>query len=167
MVSVSPVRAPVASSSLTPVDATVAQPLLEIRRATKIYGGGLLQSGEQVTALRDFNLTIADHPATIPTIAGESGSGKTTLASAILGFISLTAGHILYRGQDVAHLDRQQRLTYRREVQAVFQDPYEVYNPFYRVQHVFDLAVNRFKLARTRAEARPMIEEALRVVGPR
>jgi peptide/nickel transport system ATP-binding protein len=142
-------------------------PLLDIRGATKIYGGGLLQSSERVVALRDFDLQIAQEPATITTIAGESGSGKTTLASAILGFISLTSGHILYRGQDVAHLDRQQRVAYRREVQAVFQDPYEVYNPFYRVRHIFDLVVRRFRLARNEGEADRLIEDALRVVGLR
>jgi peptide/nickel transport system ATP-binding protein len=142
-------------------------PLLDIQRATKIYGGGLLKTGEQVVALRDFDLRIAEHPATITTIAGESGSGKTTLANAILGFISLTSGRILFRGQDVARMDRRQQVAYRRQVQAVFQDPYEVYNPFYRVRHVFTLVVRRFKLARNGGEARQLIEEALRVVGLR
>jgi oligopeptide/dipeptide ABC transporter ATP-binding protein len=143
------------------------RPLLEVRHATKIYGGGLLQTHERVTALRDLSLHIAEEPATITTIAGESGSGKTTLASAILGFISLTSGQILYRGQDVSQLARHQMITYRREVQAVFQDPYEVYNPFYRVRHVFNLVIGRFKLARDKGEARRLIEDALRVVGLR
>src|SRR5262245_40512804 len=143
------------------------RPLLEVRHATKIYGGGLLQTHERVTALRDLSLHIAEEPATITTIAGESGSGKTTLASAILGFISLTSGQILYRGQDVSQLARQKMVTYRREVQAVFQDPYEVYNPFYRVRHVFNLVIGRFKLARDGGEARRLIEDALRVVGLR
>jgi peptide/nickel transport system ATP-binding protein len=147
--------------------AVAVPPLLQVMHATKIYGGGLLQSGGQVIALRDFDLTIPQQPATITTIAGESGSGKTTLASAILGFITLTSGRILYRGQDVAKLDGHQQVGYRREVQAVFQDPYEVYNPFYRVGHVFDLVFRRFKLAQNRAEARQLTEDALKVVGLR
>ena len=36
---------------------------------------------------------------------------------------------------------------YRREVQAVFQDPYAVYNPFYRVRHIFDMVIRNFRLA--------------------
>lgn len=150
-----------------PADGAGARRLLEIQHATKVYGGGLLHTEGQVVALRDFNLSIAERPATITTIAGESGSGKTTLASAILGFITLTSGKILYRGQDVAHLDRQQQVAYRREVQAVFQDPYEVYNPFYRVRHIFDIVVRRFKLAPKRGEARQLIEDTLNVVGLR
>jgi len=58
-------------------------------------------------------------------------------------------------------------MEYRREVQAVFQDPYAVYNPFYRVKHIFDLVIKNFQLARSKAEARAMIEEALNVVGLR
>jgi len=134
-----------------------ARPLLEISHATKVYGGGFLQSGDHAVALRDLSLSIAQAPATITTIAGESGSGKTTLAHAILAFLSLTSGQILYRGMDVSRLDRRQLVTYRREVQAIFQDPYEVYNPYYKVKHVFDLVIRRFKLAADRATARQMI----------
>jgi len=138
---------------------------VEIYNATKIYGGGFFQSGDRVIALQDFSLTIDEKPAMITTIAGESGSGKTTLANLILGFIGLTSGQILYKGQDIATLKGEQQLEYRREVQAVFQDPYEVYNPFYRVKHVFDLVIKRFHLARNKREAREVIEEALNVVG--
>ena len=142
-------------------------PLLEISHATKVYGGGLLQGGDRIVALRDLSLKIAERPATITTIAGESGSGKTTLAHAILGFLTLTSGQVLYRGKDVARQDSGQMVAYRREVQAIFQDPYEVYNPFYRIRHVFDLVIRRFGLARDRATAQQMIEAALRVVGLR
>jgi peptide/nickel transport system ATP-binding protein len=143
------------------------RPLLEITNATKIYGGGLLQGGQPVVALRDFSLTLMESPASIVTIAGESGSGKTTLANSILGFTTLTSGRILYKGRDVARLSRQQYFEYRREVQAIFQDPYEVYNPFFRVKHVFDVVIKRFGLAAGRGEARRLIEDALNVVGMR
>src|SRR5680860_456010 len=106
-------------------------PLLEIRNATKIYSA----SGEEVTALKDVSLQIAGQPATITTIAGESGSGKSTLANAILDFVRLSSGQVIYKGNDIATLDRRQQLEYRRDVQAIFQDPFSVFNPFYRVNH--------------------------------
>ena len=145
----------------------MAQPLLDIRNATKIYGGGFLSGGPQTVALQDLNLTIQEKPATITTIAGESGSGKTTLANVVLGFTQLTSGQILFRGNDVAAMSRSQKMEYRREVQAVFQDPYAVYNPFYRVKHIFDMVLNNFKMAKGRADKREMIEDALNVVGMR
>jgi peptide/nickel transport system ATP-binding protein len=145
----------------------VPQPLLEVRNATRIYGGGFLKGGKETVALRDFNLVIPEEPATITTIAGESGSGKTTLANAILGFIKLTSGEILYKGRDISAMHRRERLAYRQEVQAIFQDPYEVYNPFYRVRHTFDQVIKRFKLAGSKGAARELMEGALKVVGLR
>ena len=145
----------------------MSQSLLEVRDATKVYGGGFLRRGQQVVALQNFNLTIPEKPAKITAIAGESGSGKTTLANLILGFIGLTSGQILYQGHDIGTLNEQQKLEYRRQVQAIFQDPYAVYNPFYRVKHIFDLVIQHFRLARNQAEARNLIEEALQMVGMR
>jgi peptide/nickel transport system ATP-binding protein len=146
-------------------DEIMNQPLLDVRNATKIFGGGFLQGGSEVVALQNFNLTIPEKPAKIVTIAGESGSGKSTLANLVLGFIDLTSGRILFRGTDIGQMDRSQKLDYRRHVQAVFQDPYAVYNPFYPVKHIFDLVINNFKLARRKREARDLIEDALKVVG--
>ncbi len=147
----------------------MSQPLLQIINATKIYGNAssFLSANTQTVALQDFNLTIDEHPATITTIAGESGSGKTTLANAVLGFVNLSSGQILYKGRDIATLQRSKMLEYRREVQAIFQDPYEVYNPFYRVRHIFDMVIRRFKLARNKAEEREVIQQALKIVGLR
>jgi peptide/nickel transport system ATP-binding protein len=135
--------------------------LLEIRNATKLYQRG----GQDVAALQDFNLTIPKAPASIVTIAGESGSGKTTLANLVLGFTRLSSGSITFDGQDVSHMDARQRKDYQRQVQAVFQDPFGVYNPFYRIRHVFDLVIHNFKLASSKQQARDMIEEGLNVVG--
>ena len=142
-------------------------PILSIQQATKTFGGGFLASSKPIVALDHFSLDIFESQAKIITIAGESGSGKTTLANLVLGFLPCNEGKILYNGIDVASMTRQQRTMYRKEVQAVFQDPYEVYNPFYRVQHIFNMVTRHFSLTKDPAEARDMIEEAMRVVGLR
>jgi len=140
-------------------------PLLEIKNATKIYGGGFLSGSQQVVALQAFNLTLPAESAKIVTIAGESGSGKSTLANLVLGFAPLSSGQILFKGHDLGKMTRDQRFEYRRHVQAVFQDPYAVYNPFYQVRHIYDMVISNFKLANSKAEANELIEEALNVVG--
>jgi peptide/nickel transport system ATP-binding protein len=136
-------------------------PLLEIRDMTKRYPG----SAE--AALDRFSLVIPGSPATITTIAGESGSGKTTLANAVLGFLAPTSGTILYRGRDIARLSRRERFDYRRNVQAIFQDPYAAYNPFFPVRHTLQQAIRQFGLASSRAEARTLMNDALALVGMR
>ena len=141
-------------------------PLLQIRDATKIYySGGFLGEKKSVVALDNFNMTIGGSPATITTIAGESGSGKTTLANLVLGFIKLTSGRIIFDGEDITDMDNEQLKTYRRNVQAVFQDPFGVYNPFYRIDHVFDLVNRHFSLSDNQSEYRDMVEAGLNVVG--
>ena len=138
---------------------TGAAALLRADHVTKRYGA--------MTALSDLSMAInADRPA-ITAVVGESGSGKTTLARIILGLTPPSEGTVLYKGQDMARLSGEQKRAFRRDVQAVFQDPYEVYNPFYRVDHVLTTPVKRFGLAKSRAEGRIMIENALRAVGLR
>src|SRR5439155_26484317 len=42
-----------------------------------------------------------------------------------------------------------------------------VYNPFYRVKHIFDMVIKNFKLARNQEEARQLMDDALNLVGLR
>ena len=140
--------------------------LLELRNISKVYTRGLINASS-TTALEGFSLTLKEEEPTILTVAGESGSGKTTLAMLLLGFITPTSGQIIYRGKDITTLSGDEKMTFRREVQAVFQDPFAVFNPFYKVDHLLTVPINRLKLARSRAEARDKIEEALTAVGLR
>ena len=140
--------------------------LLEAKNLTKVFGGGLGRKNETV-ALDDFSLTLYDDKPMITAIAGESGSGKTTLARLILDFIKPTSGEILWQGRDLHKMSKQELAGYRRQCQAVFQDPYAAFNPFYRVDHVFHMAITEFKLARSRAEAEEIVDDALKVVGLR
>ncbi|HEX2905770.1 MAG TPA: ABC transporter ATP-binding protein [Phototrophicaceae bacterium] len=146
----------------------MSQMLLEIRNATKVYKQrGTGGDKKEVVALQDFNLSIPVKPASIITIAGESGSGKTTLAQVVLGFTHLTSGEIIFNGQDMSTADAGQMKNYRRQVQAIFQDPFGVFNPFYRVEHVFNLIINNFGLGESRAAKRELIERSLNIVGLR
>jgi oligopeptide/dipeptide ABC transporter ATP-binding protein len=140
--------------------------LFEANNLTKIYGGGLLSKDHNV-ALNDFSLVISGQQPQITTIAGESGSGKTTLANLVLGFLTPTTGEILYRGKNIWKMSRREHFEFRREVQAIFQDPYGTYNPFYKVDSVFKTVISKFKLAHSRTEAQKITENALEVVGLR
>ena len=141
--------------------------LLETRHVTKVFGGGFWQRGHGLVALNDLSLAIEETPPTITAIVGESGSGKTTFARLILGLTEPTSGEVCYRGVDLQRLSQEQRRQFRRDVQVIFQDPYEVYNPFYRVDHVLHEPVANFRLATSKAQGRTLIEEALTSVGLR
>lgn len=141
-------------------------PLLELRNVSKHFAGGMF-GRERNVALERFSFAIDPVSPRITAVVGESGSGKTTLARLLLGLIEPSEGEVRYKGRALPSLSTTQRRDFRREVQAIFQDPYEVYNPFYRVDHVLTTPVRKFRLAATRAEGRGLVEEALRAVGLR
>ena len=133
--------------------------LIELKGVTKTYGS--------FTALSDVTLSLSDTNPSMTAIAGESGSGKTTLARILLGFINPSVGEVFYRGRDIAKMSSAEQRQFRREVQPVFQDPFEVFNPFYRIDHVLTTPVKRYRLADSEAKARSLIEDALKRVGLR
>ncbi len=137
--------------------------LIELRHVSKIFGG----KKDYTVALEDMTLTLPETFPKILTVAGESGSGKTTLGMLMLGFYTPTVGQVTFRGKNLRELNRHEMFQYRRQVQAVFQDPFAVYNPFYKVDNLLSIPIKNFKLAGSKTEAREMMENALRRVGLR
>jgi oligopeptide/dipeptide ABC transporter ATP-binding protein len=142
------------------------KPLLEAQNVTRIFGGGLLQKGHTV-AVDGVSLVINEDKPSITAIAGESGSGKTTLARLLLGLIQPTSGSILYRGRGLTSMDGRARKEFRRQVQAIFQDPDEAYNPVYKVDQTLTTPVRKFRLGNTKEEGRERIDQSLRQAGLR
>lgn len=144
----------------------MSEPLIEFRNVTKVFGGGLFDKNRTV-ALEKFSMTLHDDPPLITAIVGESGSGKTTLARLLLGLETPTEGQILFRGQDIHTMSKDERRKFLLDVQFIFQDPFGVYNPFYRVDHVLLKPLQKFKLVSSKREAYEKIEGALETVGLR
>jgi len=142
--------------------------LLQARGVSKYFEGrGPGQGRTKTVALQDVSLSIDGNVPAVIAVAGESGSGKTTLLRILLGLIEPTKGIVLYKGQEPRLMSQSERAAFRREVQAIFQDPFEVFNPFYKIDHVLTTPVRRFRLARTESERRTMIEAALVSAGLR
>ena len=144
-------------------NATVSSPLLEFDHVRKSFTGGALRR-EPVVAVDDVTLALPSDRPVIAAIAGESGSGKTTLGHLVLGLLSPTDGQLLFRGRPIDQLVRTDGLQFRRQVQAIFQDPADVFNPFYRVEHVFAM-LGRFRVFVSADEGRQQVRDALRSVG--
>jgi len=144
-----------------------AAPLIELRNVRKVFSGGGLFSRQDVVALKDFSLAIDGDEPTIIAVVGESGSGKTTMARLLLGFETPTAGSILYQGKELREVKGKAWREFRRDVQAIFQDPFGVYNSFYKVDHVLKTPIRKFRLAASKQDADAMIRQALRAVGLR
>ncbi|MEZ5260781.1 MAG: ATP-binding cassette domain-containing protein [Acidimicrobiales bacterium] len=97
---------------------------------------------------------------------GESGCGKTTIAKLILRIEPPTNGRILFDGVDVATLSGKALLAYRRNVQAVFQDPYGSLSPRMRVRDIIG-EVLEIHTSMTRQQIDTRVQEVLELVGLR
>jgi peptide/nickel transport system ATP-binding protein len=87
------------------------------------------------------------------------------MARILLGLETPSSGEVLYRGTNLRRLSASTWREFRRNVQAVFQDPFGVYNSAYKVDHMLEIPLRKFKLAGSRDESRSLIEQALRAVG--
>jgi ABC-type oligopeptide transport system ATPase subunit len=83
--------------------------------------------GKVFKALKGVSLSIG-RGETVG-LVGESGSGKTTIGKVILGQTPVTAGRVLFDGEDITHASRERRRLLGREIQVVFQDPIGSLNP--------------------------------------
>jgi len=148
----------------------MSEPLLELRNVTKIckVGGGLgLLGGRVIRAVDSASFTLPSDESSIVALVGESGSGKTTIAKIILGLLEATSGEVLYKGRSVSEWIKKDKISYFKEVQPIFQDPYGIYNPVYRIDRVLGLVIKKFNLASSKSEARDLMIKAMKELGLR
>jgi peptide/nickel transport system ATP-binding protein len=134
--------------------------LLRVENLTKIFTLGSVFSRVRIRAVNNVSFNIDE--SEIFTLAGESGSGKTTVAKIILGFLEPTSGKIIYKGKDMIESQKEDKKSIRKEVQAVFQNPFETFNPLrmvhnYLIETAKNLGVNN--------NYQEVIENALNLVG--
>lgn len=97
---------------------------------------------------------------------GESGSGKTTIGRAISRLYTPTDGKIIYKGKDISNLqDRKDLLSFRKDVQMIFQDPYASLNPRMKVMDIIAEGIDIHKLAKNKKEKEARVYELLDLVG--
>ncbi|GHC94919.1 oligopeptide ABC transporter ATP-binding protein [Nocardiopsis terrae] len=94
-------------------------------------------------------------------LVGESGCGKTTTARMAAALAGPTSGSVLFRGRDVAEMDRKERAAFRHSVQYIHQDPYASLNPVRTVLSTVSAGLRRHGAVRGRREARRAVTELL------
>ncbi len=131
----------------------------EVRGLTKVFTSGFLRT-VKILALDGVHFDVRE--GEILSIVGESGSGKTTLLRILLKALEPTSGEIKYRGRPLKDWRPRE---YWREVQAVLQDPYSSFNPFYRVDRIMHKTLQKYRPELSEADRTKLIEETLSFVG--
>ena len=125
----------------------MSEPILQIRGVTRRYVRRVPSSwrSQVLNAVDGVDLDI--HEGEMLAVVGESGSGKSTLAKLMLDLEKPSDGAVLYRGVSLTELDRKRWRAYRRDVQAIFQDPSASLNPRMRVEQSLGHVARRHALA--------------------
>ncbi len=134
--------------------------MLEARNVSKVFRGR--RSAAPVVAVDDVSLQAA--PGEFVAIVGESGSGKSTVARMLLDLITPTSGSVLLDGREVRALNSADTRGYRRQVQAVLQDPAGSLNPRKRVDRTIGEVIRLHDIARG-PDVRAKIAQTLDLVG--
>jgi oligopeptide/dipeptide ABC transporter ATP-binding protein len=122
--------------------------LLDVKHLTKHYPvrkGVFGRATGEVHAVDDVSFTIGEGETL--GLVGESGCGKSTTGKAILRLIDVTSGSIEWRGKRIEALGEADVRPFRRELQAVFQDPYSSLNPRMRAADIVAEPIRNFESA--------------------
>jgi len=140
--------------------------LLDVDHVGITYTVGGLFSRRNLRAVDDVSLRLEAGSPEILAIIGESGSGKTTLARMILNLAAPTAGAIRFLGADVTRIrSNRERMAFMRQVQPIFQNPFEAFNPLKRIDRYLFVSARRFAGAHGRADIDARADKALHQVG--
>lgn len=95
-------------------------------------------------------------------LVGESGCGKTTTGRCLLRLIEPTEGEILFKGKDITSLPLESEMRkLRREMQIIFQDPYESLNPRMSVYDIIAEPIQIQKITGNPEETMDKVKRAL------
>ncbi|GBC62640.1 dipeptide ABC transporter ATP-binding protein [Desulfonema ishimotonii] len=71
-------------------------------------------------------------------LVGESGCGKTTAGRSLIRLCQPTGGRVKFEGRDILGLGRRALRELRRDVQMIFQDPFESLNPRHTIGDILE-----------------------------
>jgi peptide/nickel transport system ATP-binding protein len=138
--------------------------LLHAQAVTKHFRIGPVWSRRQLHAVDEVDFTIG--AGKIVALVGESGSGKSTMVRLFAMLARPTSGEIYFEGRPLSGVRRRKaQLAYRRKVRTVFQDPFSVSNPAYRISHSLLRTAKLHRPDIRPADRRAEVERVLDEVG--
>jgi ABC-type oligopeptide transport system ATPase subunit len=139
---------------------------LEIAGLDKEFHVGAFLARRRIDAVKGVSFMLNAEKPEIFAIVGESGSGKSTLARMILGNEIPTSGTLRFEGRDIGSIrGKAERLSFMGEVQPIFQNPFEAFNPLTPLDFYLFVSAKRYRGARTAAEQQKLADESLQLVG--
>ncbi len=139
-------------------------PLLEVADLAVTYRARRgRRSRRQIRAVDGVSFAL--ERGEILALVGESGCGKTSIVRAITRLEKASAGEVLFRGKDIAHTKGRALRELRREIQVVFQDPFESLDPRLTAFDTVEESLVVHRLGGEKGPRRQQVLDALAQVG--
>ena len=94
-------------------------------------------------------------------LAGESGSGKSTTGRLLLRLTDITGGQVFFKGKDISKLSSKAMKPLRREMQIIFQDPYESLDPRMTIKEIVAEPLRIQGITKSEAEIEERVKQIL------
>ena len=104
-------------------------PLIEVQDLTKQFREQAVSGSTERTLTAVSHVNFHIYEGEILGLLGTSGCGKSTIARMLCGILRPDAGKILYRQTQLQGLSAKQYRPYRREIQMIFQNPFDSLDP--------------------------------------
>jgi len=145
-------------------------PLLEVTDLVTRYrvprgmlGAVARRPREWVHAVEGISFTV--DAGEMVALVGESGCGKTTTAQTVMRMVTADSGSIRFEGREIGNLGSRALRPLRREMQIIYQDPYESLDPRFSVRDTVAEPLDIHRLAGSQAEREQRVVEALTLAG--
>ena len=122
--------------------------LLTVENLTKVYVKKKILN----------NVSFSLKKGEILGVLGKSGAGKSTIGKILLQLSRPTTGTILFEGKVLSEVPR-------RDIQAIFQDPYSALNPSLKIGEILEEPLIANGVFQNKKERRKKVEETLVKVG--
>lgn len=136
-----------------------SSPLLEVKKLKKYFKTpkGMLHAVDDVSFTIDRGRTLG--------VVGESGCGKSTTGRAILRIVEPTEGEILFDGEDIRSLGKDQMRRMRTRMQIIFQDPFSSLNPRKTVSETIAKPLKLNGIITDKGKRMERVAEIMEIVG--
>lgn len=136
-----------------------SSPLLEVKKLKKYFKTpkGMLHAVDDVSFTIDRGRTLG--------VVGESGCGKSTTGRAVLRIVEPTEGEILFDGEDIRSLGKDQMRRMRTRMQIIFQDPFSSLNPRKTVSETIAEPLKLNGIITDKGKRMERVAEIMEIVG--
>lgn len=136
---------------------------LEAEHVCKKYTVRGSQGKSFIQAVDDVSFSL--EKGEVLGVIGESGCGKSTLGRMLTGLEEITDGQITYEGRSEQELIRENRRSFCRLAQMVFQNPFDTFPPGQTIQSILLRMMRIHHIGENREERLKLCLQALEEAG--